>query len=207
MEPHNEENTSKKIVFSGINTKYEMKKVTGMRSTVPKTKVNWDENNPTDKSSQIALLKRIVDLEKGSEGQAKQNVAPLEECGLKEGSEGQAKRNYVPLKEIMSKLSGYKNQDVLKNRYDETTFITFPQTVDLLVVSELTCFYCKCFTPIFYKNVRQGDQWSLDRIDNNKGHSHDNVVISCLKCNLQRKRTSSNKFAMSKQLVLTRADY
>jgi hypothetical protein len=77
-------------------------------------------------------------------------------------------------------------------------------SIDLLVQSNLTCFYCKCFTLILYKNVRDGNQWSLDRIDNDKGHSHDNVVISCLKCNLQRKRRSSNTFAMSKQMVLTR---
>ena len=28
-------------------------------------------------------------------------------------------------------------------------------------------------------------QWTLDRIDNNIGHSKENVVICCLKCNLK----------------------
>jgi hypothetical protein len=109
-----------------------------------------------------------------------------------------------PPKDIATKLNGYRSQDSLKSRLDVVTFITVQQTIDLLVQSNLTCFYCKCFTPILYKNVRDGNQWSLDRIDNDKGHSHDNVVISCLKCNLQRKRRSSNTFAMSKQMILTR---
>jgi len=108
------------------------------------------------------------------------------------------------IKEITNKLNGYKHQDVLKNRFAEQSFITLQQTVGLLDASQLVCFYCHCFTPILYKMVRDGAQWSLDRIDNNIGHTHSNVVISCLKCNLQRKRVSANTFAMSKQLVLTR---
>ena len=110
-------------------------------------------------------------------------------------------------KEIVSKLNGYRNQDALKKRYDADTFITFGQAVELLTDCEMTCFYCKCYTPVLYKNVRDGGQWTLDRTNNDMGHSYGNVVISCLKCNLQRKRMSATAFAMSKQMVITRVDF
>ena len=45
-------------------------------------------------------------------------------------------------------------------------------------------------------------QWTVDRIDNSIGHDIDNIVISCLKCNLQRKTRSADKFAQTKQLVI-----
>ena len=170
MDTHNEDG-SKKIIFNGTNTKYQMKKVSGLQPIAPKVRATWTEDlslNPLDQHN--LLVTKDIRL----------------------------------TKDISIKLNGYRNQDSLKGRLDLETFITVQQTIDLLVQSNLTCFYCKCFTPILYKNVRDGNQWSLDRIDNDKGHSHDNVVISCLKCNLQRKRRSSNTFAMSKQMVLTR---
>ena len=167
MDTHNEDG-SKKIIFNGTNTKYQMKKVSGLQLNAPKVRVGWAEDLSLNQLDQLHLLVN------------------------------------KDIKEIAIKLNGYRNQDSLKGRLDLETFITVQQTIDLLVHSNLTCFYCKCFTPILYKNVRDGNQWSLDRIDNDKGHSHDNVVISCLKCNLQRKRRSSNTFAMSKQMVLTR---
>jgi hypothetical protein len=162
------EDGPKKIIFNGTNTKYQMKKVSGLQSIAPKVRIGWTEDMPLNQPDQLHLLVT------------------------------------TDIKEIATKLNGYRNQDSLKGRFDTQTFITVQQTIDLLVQSNLTCFYCKCFTPILYKNVRDGAQWSLDRIDNDKGHSHDNVVISCLKCNLQRKRRSSNTFAMSKQMILTR---
>ena len=170
MDSHNEDGP-KKIIFSGTNTKYQMKKVSGLQPTTPKVRVGWTEDMSMDQPSQLNLL---------------------------------VSKDIRLFKDISTKLNGYRSQDSLKNRLDTQTFITAQQTIDLLVQSNLTCFYCKCFTPILYKNVRDGNQWSLDRIDNDKGHAFDNVVISCLKCNLQRKRRSSNTFAMSKQMVLTR---
>ena len=114
--------------------------------------------------------------------------------------------NLLYLREITNKLTGYRHQDALKNHYDESAFITFPQVIELLTTCGLTCFYCKQFTPVLYKNVRDPSQWSLDRINNDIGHHCDNVVISCLKCNLQKKRMSSSAFAMSKQMILIRVE-
>ena len=42
------------------------------------------------------------------------------------------------------------------------------------------------------------NQWTLDRIDNNLGHNSDNVLISCLECNLKRRRMNMERFQFSK---------
>ena len=44
------------------------------------------------------------------------------------------------------------------------------------------------------------NQWTVDRIDNSIGHDIENIVISCLKCNLQSR--SSDKFLQTKKMVI-----
>ena len=51
------------------------------------------------------------------------------------------------------------------------------------------------------------NQWTVDRIDNSIGHDIENIVISCLKCNLQRRSRSSDKFLQTKQMVIKRENY
>lgn len=108
--------------------------------------------------------------------------------------------------EIKSKINGYKQQDIDKNIIDNDKFITYNKTLELIRDSKLICYYCQKEQFVLYKNVRQMDQWSLDRIDNFKGHNFDNVVISCLKCNLQRKRQDDEKFKFTKQMKLIKKD-
>ena len=55
---------------------------------------------------------------------------------------------------------------------------------------------------LFYKKVRDMEQWTLDRIDNNLPHQDDNVIVSCLKCNLQRRQQNKDKFLFTKQLKI-----
>ena len=50
-------------------------------------------------------------------------------------------------------------------------------------------------------------QWTLDRIDNNLGHNVGNLVISCLNCNLKRRRINKNSFMMTKNMTITRENY
>ena len=58
---------------------------------------------------------------------------------------------------------------------------------------------------LLYNDVREPNQWTLDRIDNSKPHNTDNVVIACLKCNLERRRRSDTKFLMSKQMRIIKS--
>ena len=172
-------NFDKKLIITGINTKYQMKKVLGVKQKEPKQRSIWVTPTEDDLFIPTNQLTAIEDIH---------NTNP------------------IYLKEITKKINGYKNQDALKNRLIEGTFITVQQTVEKLNECKLTCYYCHCFTHILYKNARDGSQWSLDRIDNDVGHTQLNVVVSCLKCNLQKKRISTNTFLMSKQMIITRVE-
>ena len=105
------------------------------------------------------------------------------------------------LREIDKKIASYKNQDIHKKKYDENN-ITCSETIEKLVASKLKCYYCKSEMLIFYNKVRDQTQWTLDRIDNSLPHSNENVIVCCLKCNLQRRCQNKDKFLFSKQLKL-----
>ena len=108
-------------------------------------------------------------------------------------------------KELEQKINGYKAQDVKKEAKSEmAVLITLVDTVEKLLAAKGRCFYCKMAVLLLYKNVREPTQWTLDRIDNSQGHSKDNTVIACLKCNLQRRVTPMDKFTFTKQLKINK---
>ena len=74
--------------------------------------------------------------------------------------------------------------------------------VEMLVLSKMKCYYCNENMLLVYENVREGKQWTLDRIDNSIGHITENVVISCLDCNLKRRTMNDEKFKFSKQMKI-----
>ncbi len=57
------------------------------------------------------------------------------------------------------------------------------------------------------KNIFEKKQWTLDRINNNEGHNHDNVVISCLDCNIKRGDMDSERFKKGKEIRIVRKQY
>jgi hypothetical protein len=108
---------------------------------------------------------------------------------------------------LKNKISGYKQQDILKKKLDINHFTNFENIIFLLYESQLTCCYCHKEIYILYKQVREMSQWTLDRIDNNFGHNIGNLVISCLKCNLKRRRINKNSFMITKNMVVSRENY
>lgn len=107
-------------------------------------------------------------------------------------------------KTIIKKVNGYKQQDKKKEIFDLNYFISIENVIEKIVVSKLKCYYCKEKMKIIYSDNREPTQWTLDRIDNDMGHNHDNVVISCLQCNLKRRTTNMNKFLFTKQLKIVK---
>jgi hypothetical protein len=105
---------------------------------------------------------------------------------------------------IKTKISNYKQQDVLKKKFDESKFVSFNEVIKLLQDCFLKCHYCSDDIYILYERVREMKQWSLDRIDNNFGHNSGNLVVACLDCNLKRRRTNKDSFMFTKNLVITR---
>ena len=108
------------------------------------------------------------------------------------------------IREIENKINSYKHQDIDKNILSEN-LININQTIEKLVCSKMKCFYCKKQIFLIYKFARDNLQWTLDRIDNNIGHSNQNTVICCLKCNLERRRKSSDAFKFTKQLKICKS--
>ena len=106
------------------------------------------------------------------------------------------------IKTIKKKLSGYRSQDVRKRRFIKKLFISYEDTLEKLVISKLRCYYCLHSILIMYRDKREKYQWTLDRLDNSLCHSKDNTVISCLECNLQKRRRDEKKFKFSKQMRL-----
>tara|TARA_B100000963_G_scaffold202727_1_gene176533 strand:+ start:33886 stop:34362 length:477 start_codon:yes stop_codon:yes gene_type:complete len=108
--------------------------------------------------------------------------------------------------ELTKKLSNYKQQDKKKKRFNEKDFLKIEELMEKLVISKLKCNYCKNQCLLFYKNIREKMMWTLDRIDNNLGHNKDNVVISCLGCNLQKRRRGEEAFKFMKQMVIKKCE-
>ena len=111
----------------------------------------------------------------------------------------------IIMRELDQKINSYKQQDREK-LLDLTNLITNHELIEKLVSSKLKCCYCKHDLFLLYKYKREDYQWTLDRIDNNMGHSDNNTLISCLKCNLQRRCRSSDAFKFTKQLKLNKID-
>ena len=105
---------------------------------------------------------------------------------------------------IYKKIIGYKNQDIKNEIIDYTSLISLDNTIEKLMLSKLKCYYCKENCQLLYKNIFEKKQWTLDRIDNNKGHNTDNVVISCLDCNIKRGNMDSNRFKKGKNIKIVR---
>ena len=112
----------------------------------------------------------------------------------------------IVVHEINKKISGYKQQDKLKKLFDEDKFLTFENIIQKLLECQHKCYYCKAELKVLYDISRQMTQWSVDRIDNDKGHNNDNFYIACLECNLKRRRRSDDKFLFTKQMKLVKVD-
>jgi RNase P subunit RPR2 len=111
------------------------------------------------------------------------------------------------IREIRAKLDGYARQDKDKENgmIDElSTIISLDATIEMLLISKLRCAYCRECCELIYKDVMAPRQWTLDRVDNDRGHSANNVVIACLACNLQRRTMDAERFKFGKQLRIVK---
>tara|TARA_B100001175_G_scaffold172970_1_gene146762 strand:- start:2926 stop:3471 length:546 start_codon:yes stop_codon:yes gene_type:complete len=104
------------------------------------------------------------------------------------------------ISELKSKISSYKQQDIKKTIHEKDNLISIDDVIEKLVSCKLKCYYCNKNTFIFFDKVRDSYQWTLDRLNNLDEHTSDNTIISCLKCNLERRRKNSEKFKFTKQL-------
>ena len=103
---------------------------------------------------------------------------------------------------VRKKCASYRSQDKAGRR-DPSENASETDVLELLVASQLRCRYCRSGLRLTDGGYRQ---WTLDRIDNNESHTRDNCVISCLLCNLEKRRIAHSRFLAGKQLRVTRLD-
>ena len=166
---------SKKIILPEKNEKKIIKEKT-KKKRVSTTNENW--------------VKAIKELEELDE-KTMQNFMEQEEKSLKK----------TILSQIKAKIQGYASQDKEKKLYCQEKFVTLNDVITLLKESNHICYYCKEETQIMYEYVREPKQWTLERLDNSFGHNNDNVVISCLSCNIRRRTMASEKYVQTKQMA------
>lgn len=113
------------------------------------------------------------------------------------------------ISEIKVKLSSYINQDRNKKKLksgEKGDKISLHNILEKMLTSKHKCYYCKNTYEILYEYTREPKQWTLERINNDLGHTNENCVISCLECNLKRRTTDIKKFEFTKNLKITKKD-
>jgi hypothetical protein len=103
--------------------------------------------------------------------------------------------------QIKQKIYGYRHQDILKKKLNEESFVDLEFVIQLLLSSNLHCFYCRENVSLLYETVRDPKQWTLERVYNTKGHNKDNVEICCLSCNIKRRTMYHEKYKFTKQIT------
>ena len=183
------EEESKKINITGTANRYQMKKITNKsydkdcKKRIESEKWSFTPDN-FEYFKQIQMIKDISNNEFNFTNDVTK----------------------IAIQEINKKIYGYKQQDILKKRYDEKKFLTFESVINKMIECQLKCRYCTKEMNVLYDISREMRQWSVDRIDNDLGHNISNFHLACLDCNLKRRRRTDEKFLFTKQLNIIKQD-
>jgi hypothetical protein len=175
----------KKIHIQGTNNRYQIKKLM---------------KNDADKQVKKRIVSESWDFTLGDDNQ----LIILNQLFFDDMSSNKTEESKTMLQQIKQKISGYKRQDVLKNMWNKDSFVDITHVISKMIDSRLICYYCKEQMHVLYEVSREMKQWTIDRIDNDKGHNNDNYHLACLECNLKRRRQSDAKFLFTKQLNIVK---
>jgi hypothetical protein len=197
---NNDNLEQKTINITGTHNKYQMNKLIKERKTEPKKREvskKWsfpEEYYNYEKQMKLINAISIKNLENKLGNNLEENLENKLEDEITQ----------TVIQEINKKIYGYKHQDILKKKLDANAFIDFNCVIQKMIECELKCRYCKCVMSVLYDITREMKQWSVDRIDNDKGHNKDNFHLACLDCNLKRRRRTYEKFLFTKQLNIVK---
>jgi hypothetical protein len=181
-------NTNKQINITGTNNRYLIKRANRIKNEVKQREI-IKKYNIADRflkhETQLQLIKDIYN-----------KLTP----------DINSQEKLVVRQELERKITSYKQQDLLKKKFNESLFIDMNSVIEKLIKTEMHCFYCNCEVVVLYEIVRELTQWSIDRINNDEGHNKENFVIACLNCNIKRRNTNSEKFLFAKKLNLIKVD-
>lgn len=200
-----EKDENKKIKIEGTGNRYLMKRAMKIEKTVQikkdtlhlctQSKSDFNDENKDSLAAGFCQENQLIYLNE---------LTKNEENG-KNGKIDSSLIHYIK-RNVEKKINSYKQQDVQKSRFSQEQFISYLELLDKLKECQLQCHYCNETTHLYYDIVREIRQWTLDRIDNDLGHNRDNVVISCLGCNLKRRKTNQGAFLFTKQLNLVKME-
>ena len=108
--------------------------------------------------------------------------------------------------QIIQKIYGYKSQDLLKSKFDESKFVDFAKILEMMLENNLKCYYCNQSVLVLYEYVREPRQWTVERINNKFGHNKDNIEIACLNCNLHRRTMYHERYLFTKNLNIVKCN-
>lgn len=133
------------------------------------------------------------------------NLLRLMEYSVQNDSMEKPPKLLILFREIRRKIEGYRCQDLEKSKYNDLEFVELKDVVQKLIQCKMICFYCQEKVKLLYLQVRDPKQWTLERIDNQIGHTRKNVEIACLSCNVRRRTMYHEKFRFTKQLVIQKS--
>ena len=205
----------KKIDILGKRNQDKMKQMADpdavLEKKMPKKQMLDDERFYTDQNIGIAILKEFQDNDY-KDIIANKDVSASADAP---STSTTAKKNEITLniltlkhivREIENKRKAYIYQDKQHSIYDPRYSISLEHIIALIIESNLNCYYCREICQLTYKEVMCRKQWTLDRIDNDYGHNHTNVVIACLDCNLKRGNMDSERFRQGKQFTFRKLE-
>jgi len=203
------EEVAKTINITGTNNRYHMKKLIHKEKKEPKKRVvaeKWCFSEEYfEYTHQLKLVNDIFNNVNNFKNINNiDNINTIIDASMNNDINNNVIK--IIIQQINKKISGYKQQDIMKKKLDTGKFITFESIIKKIVDCELNCRYCKEHMNVLYDISREMKQWSVDRINNDLGHNIDNFHIACLDCNLKRRRKTDEKFLFTKQLQIVKQD-
>ena len=181
----------KKIILQGTNNRYQIKKATKTgqeKNKKRKETENWEiTTEDYSYENQMEVLKELKEIQTNK-------------------NESTKSIHQIVIQQIERKIASYKHQDLEKKVYEPQKIAKYPDVLSFLLETEAKCFYCFSEMFVLYEKVREGKQWTLDRINNDLGHNTDNIVLACLECNLKRRCQSKEGFLFTKQLKIVKRE-
>lgn len=143
---------------------------------------------------QYELVDSIIhDIENGTEWESLYTRCLTQEqvkwvlCQLEQKMDGYIRQD-------KEKAEKAEKRDQRKNTFVIHERITLYEALKKLQQEDYRCHYCRDLVRVIYQITRDKDQWTLDRIDNERGHDKDNLVVACYSCNIRRRKQNYHKF-------------
>jgi hypothetical protein len=80
-------------------------------------------------------------------------------------------------------INSSKSSDLNKNRYDETNHITLEFLQEQHIKQQNKCGYCQIDMEFTFDQNKNPNKITIERINNDIGHTIDNCIFACFKCN------------------------